>query len=41
MVAEVEFRGRAKNHHLRQPAFKGLRTDKRPGEVIEEKQVMS
>jgi len=40
MVAEIEYRGRAKNHHLRQPAFKGLRTDKRPEEVIEEKKVM-
>jgi bifunctional non-homologous end joining protein LigD len=34
LVAEVEFRGWTRSRTLRQPAFKGLRDDKDPGDVI-------
>ena len=36
LVAEVEFRGWTNTGHLRQPAYKGLRRDKSPGEVVKE-----
>lgn len=34
LVVEVEFRGWTRTRTLRQPAFKGLRDDKDPGDVI-------
>jgi len=36
LVAEIEFRGWTGTGHLRQPAYKGLRTDKSPAEVVKE-----
>jgi ATP-dependent DNA ligase len=37
LVAEVEYRGFSSEGKLRQPAYKGLRSDKLPGEVVREK----
>ena len=34
LVAEVEFREWTRTRTLRAPAFKGLRDDKDPGEVV-------
>lgn len=36
LVAEVEFRGWTPGGHLRQPSYKGLRTDRDPLEVVRE-----
>jgi len=36
LVAEVEYRGWGPSGALRQPSFKGLRTDKQPREVVRE-----
>jgi bifunctional non-homologous end joining protein LigD len=41
LVAEVEFRGWTKTRTLRQPAFKGLRDDKDPRDVIFEEVIVS
>lgn len=38
LVAEVEFRGWTNSSRLRQPSYKGLRTDKEAGEVVLEEE---
>ena len=41
LVAEVEFRGWTNTGHMRQPAYKGLRTDKDAADVIREDKAVS
>lgn len=39
LVAEIEFTQWTKDNHLRHPSFKGLRMDKKPGQVVRERTV--